>query len=525
MDLRGLSLFSLGAVLASLQISGCGEEERPPLTGTVYEQDKKPIPYERLPEATDAFVEKECSTKLREHATQCGIVTVPESPGSDHMIELAVMRVFSNEAEPAEDPVVYLEGGPGGAIIQHLDDEIFKLFAPLAQDRDLVFVDQRGTGASKPSLMCIEGGEISQALQDCYARLSEDSDPHAYTTTANARDIDLVRQAFGYDQWNLLGISYGTRLALTILRDRPEGVRSAILDAVVPLEVDLIGGLAKNGQSSFEKVFAVCADDDECAEKYPNPMAQLREVAAKLNEDPKEFEGFSLSGEDFVAVLFNALYSPQALSFVPYIIDQAAQDEFELFQDLGEAFASPDFAFGMHLSVQCAEEVAFTDEATIDIAEAAVHPELLDGLTGREYLTYCANWPVPPAPALENMAVQSDVPTLIFAGHFDPVTPPAYSQVVHDQLANSEYFLLTNSSHGSSITDCGAKLSNAFLTNPGAPVESSCLDDLPDPQFLSQKAAGAGSHTVGGNVRMAIEAPTAEEIEAAKEDLRRRAHL
>lgn len=527
MDLRALGLFCVGALLASLQISACGDTERPPAAGAVFDEstDKKPIPYERLPATSDSFMERECWGELPDRATQCGIVFLPERVGSEQTVELAVMRVFSDKENPQNDPLVYLEGGPGGSIIQSLDEQTFEVFGPFAEDRDIIFIDQRGTGATKPQLTCTEPGDIEDALPECFANISEESDPEAYTTVANAADIDEARQALGYQEWNLLGISYGTRLALTLMREYPQGVRSVILDAVVPLEVDLIGNLAPNGQRSFEKTFAACAADDECAEKYPDPMAQLRKVAAELNETPKEFDDYSLTGDDFVSTVFNLLYSPVALGFVPKVIDNADNGDFDLFADLGQAISVDTFAFGMHLSVQCAEELPFTSAEAIGEADASVHPELVGGLSGREYVDYCEYWPVMAAPPIENMPVQSDIPTLVFAGHFDPVTPPSYSQIVHDELDNSEYFLLTSQSHGSSISDCGVKLTNQFLANPGDPVDSACLEDLPSPEFLSQSPAGSHSHTVGGNVDFAVEQPTPEEVERAKEDLKKRALL
>jgi len=512
---RLVVLLVLAAGLSISQFSGCGDE-RPPYLAP----EDSEVPYARLPTATSAFKEVPCWRRVTGHVEQCGTVTVPEAPGSEATLELGVVRVFSQAEAPAADPLVYLDGGPGNATIEQLGD-VFPYFEELAEDRDVIFIDQRGTGVTEPPMECDDAEE----LPDCFTAVGQVTDPAAYTTPNNARDIDLVRQALGYQQWNLLGISYGTRLGLTLLRDFPGGVRAAILDGMVPLEADLFGDAAQNAEASFERTFAACAADAACAEKYPDPMAELLTVVAALNADPVSACDEQITGANVVSILFNLLYSPVALGFVPRIISDLAAGDTSLFEDISCSLGSANFSFPMHLSLQCAEELAFTSAEAIAALDAEVRPELAPGLSGSSYLSFCSEWPVPAAPARENESVHSSLPTLLLAGYFDPITPPRYSELVHSALPESQYFLVQNDSHGASLSPCGLTLTRAFLKNPTAPVDSTCLSDLPPPTFESLRGRPDRAHVVGRRPRFITEVPTAEQIRAAREDLKRRIRI
>lgn len=511
-----VGLLGVAAALAVSQFSGCGDGGRAPYLGATDNE----VPVDRLPKTTSSFTEVGCWRRVTGYVEQCGTVTVPEAPGSEASLELGVVRVFSKAENPAPDPVVYLDGGPGNATIEQLDD-VFPYFEELAKDRDVIFIDQRGTGVTEPAMNCGDAEELA----DCFDAVSEVTDPAAYTTPNNARDVDLVRQALGYEKWNLLGISYGTRLGLTIMRDFPGGIRAAILDGMVPLEADLFGEAAQNAEASFERTFAACAADAECAEKYPDPMAELLTVVAAFDEDPPSACGEEIRGADVVGILFNLLYSPAALAFVPRLIHELADGNTQLFEDLSCSLGSANFSFPMHLSLQCAEEISFTSAETIAALDAEVRPELKPGISGSSYLSFCADWPVPAAPPRENEAVSSSLPTLVFAGYFDPITPPRYSEQVHDALSNSQYFLIQNDSHGASLSPCGLELARAFLNAPTETTASTCLSDLPPPTFESVRPGAPRRQVVGSRTRFITEPPTAEQIRAAREDLQRRIRI
>lgn len=508
----------LGLGVALLVACACGPKERAP---NIHSLDRgKAIPEERLPPTGERFFETRCEGRFEDYAVQCGFVLVDEGRASDRSIGVAVLRVFSNARNVRPDPVVYLEGGPGASPIASADYFV-DAFAPLLAERDLIFVDQRGTGESLPRLSC--GAE--ESIDGCYRELQRETDLSNYTTRTNARDVDLVRRELGYDEWNLYGISYGTRLGLTILRDFPEGVRSAVLDSVVPLEVDLLAELGPNGQAAFERVFDACLESPYCARAYPDSMTQLRAVAARMNEEPIELELGAFDGDTFVALLFQLLYSPAAIEFVPFLIDGAARDDFSLFEEFASEFGGGGgdggFSFGMHLSVQCADEFAFSSRNAIEESDLAVHEELRGGLSGREYVGYCSSWPVEGSPALENEPVVASVPTLVFSGHFDPITPPRYGEQISASLTAARHFAVGDQSHGASVSACGLSMVNAFLDEPRREVSGDCLGETGDLVFESLRRPGFGRETFAFRTR----APNAEELERVREDLRLRRHL
>lgn len=508
-----------GVLVASALVVACGGKERPP---SIHALNRgKPIPEERLPATGDRFFETACEETLEDYATQCGFVLVDEGGDADRSLGIAVLRVFSNAKNARKDPIVYLEGGPGASPII-ATEYLVEAFEPLLATRDLVFVDQRGTGESLPRLECDE----DESFDGCYRALGRETDLSSFTTRNNASDVDRVRRELGYDKWNLYGISYGTRLGLTILRDYPGGVRTAVLDSVVPLEVDLLADLGQNGQTSFERVFAACAESVFCSEKYSDLMPKLREVVEAMNAAPVELEGGALDGDTFVAILFQLLYSPVAIEFLPFIIDEASRGRFGTFEEFAGAFGDGGgdgggFSFAMHLSVQCADEFPFSSRDAIEGADLAVHPELRAGLSGREYVEYCASWPVAASSPIENEPVVSDVPSLVFSGYFDPITPPRYAAQVAASLSRAQYFEVGDQSHGASVSTCGFSLMNAFFDDPAEPLRGDCLGESRDLVFESLRTGVTASPA---DFAFRTRRPTPEEVARVRDDLRLRRH-
>lgn len=497
-------------------MSSCAKDERP---GVRSEPIPNPdVPHDRLPEQSSTFTETSCVTKVVGHVTQCGTVLVPESPGAKETIALAVARVFSNDPNPQADPIVYLEGGPGGPSVINID-HAYPYLAQVAPDRDFIFVDQRGIGRSRPQLACSERGETLDALARCHERLSEKADLSAYNTINNATDIELVRQAFGYDEWNLYGISYGTRLGLTIMRDYPEGVRSAVLDSVVPLQVDLLGEVGINGYRAFQLVFEACAEDERCARRYPDAMQVFMQLLEDLNEEPGGTDG-DINGDVFAQLVFQLIYAPQGVEIIPLLVEAATQGNFEYFEELEEGVARPGFAFGMHLSLHCAEEIPFSSAEAMDDFDAQIPDVLRPPLSGAAYLSYCDQWPVSEAPSSENEAAESDIRALVMGGHFDPITPPSYAEAAANFLSNSQYFYMETESHGASLGQCGLSMVKSFFTDPDQELLN-CSSATPALDFES---AGSGSSSVHRPLRMRTEPPSPYEMEEIKNELRRRRH-
>lgn len=506
---------------ALVLVAACGEKDRPaPYRVPIPNPN---VPHERLPAQTEAFRETRCPVRVPGHVIQCGYVTVPQGAGTEKEIEIYVARVFSDAEVVQPEPVIYLDGGPGAASVRSAD-AYFGIFSQGAPDRDIIFIDQRGVGDSKPALDCHDTGEDAfEAMQKCFLRLSKDWDLDAFNTINNARDVDSVRRAFGYEKVNLWGISYGTRLGLTVMRDHPAGVRAAVLDGVVPLEADLLGEVGLNGYQAFEEVVRTCAADPDCSLAYPDPLGQLIGVVKKLNDEPQELSsGALLSGDIVLQVIFQSLYSPQAVAYIPLMISQIAGEDYSLFEQVGEAVASGGISYGMHVSLQCSEEVPFSSPTAYAAFDAQIPSALRGGLSGAYYFEICEAWPVTPAAPSENDPVVSDLPALVTAGQFDPITPPKYSAQVHESLTNSRYYLIMGESHGASAASCGLKMVARFLDDPSADPSDSCLTDVPDLEFQSLSNDETSHTRVGRELVLRTVPPSDAERREMLDDLRRR---
>ena len=514
-SLRGAGLSFLLFLLVGAS-TGCG--------GRSDEDDyKNPlVPHERLEETSRQFHERPCAERAVDgYVTQCGQVEVPVALGSSETTRVAVVRVFTNGARPEPDPVIYLDGGPGVATLENIPVmvEVFELLFP---NRDLIFFDQRGVGRSGPELNCEGEGAISKVLGQCYDNWSKQVDLNSYRTKNSAHDVQAIADAFGYETLNIFGISYGTRLALTVMREHPDLARSVIIDSVVPLQVDLFAETGSNGYSALLALFEACENDASCKAKYNDPYSQLIDVVNKLNENPIVQGDISIDGFQFVSVIFQMMYSMQLVAFIPYLIDTVDQGDTELLSSMFD-FASDEagFSMGMHLSLQCAEEIAFSSQEAFEERDALVDPILRDALSGSIYLNYCDYWPVTKAPSVENEPVVSDIPTLVLAGKFDPITPPTFSKAAADYLSQSKYFLLESESHGASISACGANLVRSFTDNPRGNLNSSCVLDPPGLEF-QQHSGQAARQTNDSRVNWQLEAPSSGEVERAVSEARKR---
>ncbi len=455
----------------------------------------------------------------------CGTLIVPEdraNPGGQQL-KLAVAIIAAQNGSPLPDPIIYLEGGPGGSAFFALEDY---LRHPLRQNRDLILLDQRGTGFSQPSLNCWEmeedGGSVD-ALAACYTRLtqSEGLNLDHYDSAANAADVNDLRIALGYQQVNLWGISYGTRLALTVMRDHPEGLRAVVIDSVFPPEVDDAAETVRNTTEAFDAFFAACAADPQCSSAYPTLEADFYAMIDAYNFNPPVFEyddgeeifDLELYGDSILDVLFSTLYNSSTYGMLPYGIlllsdpldDFDYMDGYDILSgfwtvadwERGETGGFGDSVYesdmvlnyldeygdisdseGMYHAVECAEEVPFNNlDAAYAAADAA--PDVLSewlAITVEQPFFDCERFPVAANDAIESQRVQSNLPVLLISGGLDPVTPPRYADSALLGLTNGQHVVFPLGGHGESgSVGCGANIARAFFDNPGAPPNTACI--------------------------------------------------
>ncbi len=438
---------------------------------------------------------------------ECGYLIVPEdrSQADGRTIRLAVARFKSDSSDPSPDPIVYLEGGPGGSPLRSLIGQFNVLFPLFLEERDLILIDQRGTGYSQPALDCPEYTDLSVSVLDenlsveqsetlgnavlleCRNRLvGEGVNLAAYNSAENAADLNDLRLTLGIDKWNLYGISYGTRLALTTMRDFPEGLRSVVIDSVVPLQSNLYTEIPANGARAFGALFEACAVHAMCSVDFPDLRAVFFDLVDRLDESPVTFPvklpsgeetEMLLNGDGFMGIVFQSLYATPIIPYLPRLIYEVRDGNYSLAAALQSAFLEQleDISYGMHYSVQCEEEVPF---GTLDDLRASIAQYSEYGLfAGTGIFDLCRAWGTPAAEPVENAPVTSDVPTLVLSGQLDPITPPSWGELAAQTLPNAFYFELPNAGHGASLTggDCPRDLVLEFFGDPVSRPDATCL--------------------------------------------------
>lgn len=488
-----------------------------PLSSVMAQEAATPV---ASPTATSGFSAAPCTFTLPPELVDgtdisCGYLTVPERHENPDgpKIQLAVGILAPVGGEAVDTPLVVLNGGPGQdstVILQALAMPAIPT-SQLRQNRQVIVFDQRGVGVSQPSLACPEITEndalynvtdpieaqtlVTGLAVQCRDRLVGDGvDLGAYTSAQSAADIAALRVALGYDQIDLYGVSYGTRLALTVLRDHPDGIRSVILDANYPPQADLYADAAATFNEALQGVFAGCAEDAFCAQINSDLPGALQKTVDQLNASPVEMTitpyglsesiDLTLDGRSFLnSVVFPGLYATPLIPLVPYVITTASNGIMEpTKQFLMLLLASSPVSYGMYYSIQCSEEIPFADQTPPATPEADALP-LLPVI--RDYfdvdaglIAVCAEWPVDAPNPIENEPVASDVPTLIVDGEFDPVTSPDNAALIAETLPNSTVQIFPGGGHSLLDQPCPIAVFIEFLSDPTVTPDLSCAAEM-----------------------------------------------
>ena len=443
---------------------------------------------------------------------QCGTLDVLEDRGAGGRasgaatgkkipLHVAVVRGLAGRTEP--DPIFVLAGGPGQAATKFIP-EVIALLAQAHRKRDLVFVDQRGTGGSNP-LECPEPADAGiearlrdtpdlRALRSCLSAFERDgSHPALYTTDATADDLDEVRLALGADKIDLWGASYGTRLGLAYLRRHGERVRSAVFDSVTPPTQSLLLSLSPDADRAFKLIFQACAADAACNAAFPALEARFRELLGKLEKQPAHVRladpttgapvEVDISRSTFARGLHGLLYEPELSSILPLLVDRASRGDFQPFVTEVVSFdLAGDLSQGLFLSVICSEDAraATPDER----ARRNAGTFLGDGFAAN-LAEVCAFWPRG-APSPETAApVSSEVPVLLLSGELDPVTPPAHAEEALAGLRRGIHVVVPGVGHGVTGRGCLPRLVARFIESAGSePLDTSCVRQLDRPPFF-----------------------------------------
>jgi pimeloyl-ACP methyl ester carboxylesterase len=430
---------------------------------------------------------------------ECGTLAVAENPQQPdgETIHLTILRLPAIHPAPRTDPLFIIVGGPGQSAVE-LAEQVFHTFEETRKYRDIIFVDQRGTGSSHP-LACeglvALGSNLTYTekkaathieLRACAEQLGERY--QFYTTPYAVEDLEKIRQALGYPTINIWSVSYGTRVALEYMRRYPHAVRTAVLDGVAPVAIALPWSAERDALAALQQVNQQCLENEECWMRYGDLLEQARAVSTRLQQESVSLTikhpstglpyDLQVTHELFASAVRLALYSRDLTRLLPLAIQQSFAGDYQLLAALvalaEQRSGLGDISLGMHYSVLCNED--FPQYQTQN-AQASEQFLLLSAVqTTREA---CEIWPRHPLVADYFTAVESAVPTLLLSGARDPVTPPVWGEQVLTGLSNAKHAVAPGGHHSITFDGCTSRLIAQFIhTGDIDALDTRCVERI-----------------------------------------------
>jgi pimeloyl-ACP methyl ester carboxylesterase len=467
-------------------------------------------------QAAEALDLKECRLESQavhgSVAARCGHFRVRENrddPQSKEL-QLHVAVIPALRLQPEPDPLFIISGGPGQSA-SDLYLSVSPAFARIRRDRDIVLVDQRGTGRSN-MMDCtlpddtdfteFEPKDARPMVEKCLAALP--GNPRYYTTSIAVRDLEEVRAASGYESINLYGASYGTRVAQHYMRRYPKRVRAVILDGVLPADLALGPDIALDAQRALDAAFDRCARDAQCARQFPEIAQQFSTLLGRLRKEPVKLSipdpitgqpaDTTLDSARLVGAVRLLSYSDETTSTLPLLIHEAQS----LREPSGLAAQylmvkrtmDAQIAEGMHFSVVCSEDAPRWDSRPVskeELARTYMGTMFMDVMRA-----VCEQWPRGPVDADFGQALRSAIPTLLLSGANDPVTPPQYAEQVLRGLSAAKHLVLAGQGHGQLIIGCVPRLMAQFV-EAGATesLDTQCIRNVAPAPFMLSRSAPA----------------------------------
>lgn len=426
----------------------------------------------------------------------------PEDPESDS-IELRVAVVPSLNLDPEPDPVVPLAGGPGQGAIRFYASYAHA-FEYVRRNRDILLVDQRGTGESA-NLGCAVDDELVSGqysvettikhTQECLESLP--NDPQYFTTSVAVRDLEAVRVALGYPSVNVYGVSYGSRVAQHYARRYPLSVRTIVLDGVVPPQLPLGPDIALEAQAALDRIFARCEKDAACSERFPGLAANFSALHEKLSTRAVRlkvahpvtghYESVSFGRDELAAALRLLAYHPSTIALLPLLIAEAHDGNYRPLvaqYQMTMSELSDSIALGMHNTVMCTEDAPYYADAAID--RASLNASYMGAMQLDALTAICSVWPQGPVDDDLRVPLATDIPSLLLSGSADPITPPKYADMAAIGLRKAWLLTLPHQGHGQIGVGCTPRLFEQFIVNAGLDgVDLTCMErDFVMPFFL-----------------------------------------
>jgi pimeloyl-ACP methyl ester carboxylesterase len=431
----------------------------------------------------------------------CGKYEVYENRQSQQgrKISLNILLLPATADKPAADPFFMFAGGPGQSATEAYAG-VAGYVTKVRQQRDVVLVDQRGTGQSNPLQCQLKSGSDPQAIigeafsldkiRECRAEMDRKADLTQYTTSIFADDMDELRQAMGYEKINVFGGSYGTKSGLVYLRRHGDHVRTLTLEAVATPQYRIPVPFAKTIQSSVDRLIALCTADTGCHKDFPDLHEEFQALLDRMEKSPAHFkvqdQPVALPRDIFVSSLRILLYIPQIASGFPLMVHNAYQGDWTTYADSVLFLTSRlenVVTRGMSLAAICAEDVPGLTDTFIKRETQGTY---LGDAQVRRYQTYCKTWgPVGSIPKDFYASIHSEVPTLLISGVLDPATPPEMAQQAAHDLPNSRLIAIKEGTHGTGSPCIDGLVADFVQQGSAAKLDASCADQIHLPPFVS----------------------------------------
>lgn len=421
------------------------------------------------------------------HKVECGVLSVDESRGTASTRRVALPVAIVRATQPKGlPPVIYLPGGPGGAVVDNVARIVRSPAAAeyIAVDQDWIFMDPRGAGLASPRLDCgradlNDAGPLSDAaaasLEACAQRhAAAGVDLSRYNAAEVARDVGDLRQALGLSTFDLYGGSYGTRLEFAVITHASPGLRAAVLDSPWPPEATWAQGGPELVSNAVKIIFTRCAADAACHARYPTVQRDFEALAARWLAQPFVKGRRTYTADDLGGFLMDATYSAQGARALPRDLARIIAGDMTV---LDESIADRSgYDEGQHLTHLCKEEFPFEDRAAVARGAGSDPVARLLVASMQRYFDVCRAWPVGPADPIEQRPVSSSIPTLFLAAEIDPGCPPQFAEAAAKRFSRGQFVMFPNTTHGvASRSACGRKMVRSFFQDPSKPVDRSCL--------------------------------------------------
>ena len=449
-------------------------------------------------EGQDATFEATPCPRSMPYNVTCGSLTVPEdrSNPASRTITITAAIYHTGSRLPAE-PILFLDGGPGSRTLDAWSHGVDPLVALAGRNRDVVIFDQRGMGYSDPALTCPEQGDADNAdwLIACRDRLTaEGVKLDAYTTRENAADAADLMRALGFESYNVWGGSYGSSLALALLRDHPEGIRSVFLSALQPS--DLQASLAPGLLRTIDLLDAQCAADAACSAAFPGSLHEkLVAIVTRLDAAPVSMDVAgatqTLTSASVISGLAQLLKDTYGLANAPALIEALYAEQYNVVIPYAASLTpSADYyqtnPTGAYYSIRCTDSALATSPEAMNAALAPVDLGIAEYArqSTASLIAECETWGAHVPTDAEKALPVSDVPVLIMNGEFDPYSSPEAVTAVLAGLPNGQGYWVRGYGHGFNQNVCAERIYSAFTDDPTAPLDTSCLETIAPLHFV-----------------------------------------